>query len=1218
MADLKKLIPDKRRGTVLVIIIFLLLISLIPYLFYYIPLNEARLHESGFQKLSRAKTNILEKNINLKPYYKSKPGSGSITLAPEDLLICNGNRQLPKAEKRENGYLYFYSDSANVWNLFYLKNKKGEKWNGDTLSVRQFIEPCLTSSKEFFEAFMLIHYCDSPNRIIYQDAQNSVDQRIVLDSLMPIGSRGMRSPDIFDIRLQGINYKMFSCPLQLNGHCLMLCGFLKQKQYNAYSHTIPVGVAYPLVILFLLFILSLPLLKIFMMNENERVGIWDLINAGLVVFAGAALVTIIVIQVLLLWGGNRRVDGQLSALSGQIADSLISELKPAERQLRSFDSSLAQYIKSHPGYLQGDPAADSLLKDSVRYIPVNINNQNDSGVQVKKLALLYDSLAPYQYFDRASWVNAGGMQIFKAEVYTGTGFLDVRERKYYKFFRYKSKTDSAASLNALLMIDPIYSWANGEFRINLCIKSQVPGALLATLATRLYSLVNVILPAGYGYCLIDADGTVLVHSDTVRNLAENFLAETGQQRWIKEAITSRQTDSSDNVHFYGNTNAVHVQPLSRFPLFLVTFYNNDFMIPVYLRILAFSLLFCLLTYLILFVLLFVFQRYRARSFLFATMDYFNWMVPHKKSSGFYCNASIFLALYAIVFLIAGVLFRLINDYVVLLVALMTPLNLLCVLRILKLTDASNDNGHADRKLALILTGGLLLTGSFFFWRTRLYESTAYWQYIGIELCVIASMLVMIYGDCKNWKLVNSWRVAVLKLIAGWRDKGKRDWHLVIYSIMVVLLIITFAVIPAAVYTWFAHNHEIIQSVKKDQLYLANSLQKRERSIRSFLNNNHHLPAGYFDTIQYHKGIYTIHKDIVLCARNCSRHDSLEQEGSHANRSELFYLNTANDIGLNYDDPYFFPALKDSSDDNLWHWQIVNSSTIFFDYTRPSWKQPEQVNQLPPVDIKIRSAIPHRYVFLGSGAGLVLIIVFILLVLAGLYKLIRSIVSRLFLLKFVLAASNDDGITAMDNREGAGAWYKPYQQTRDDDKVRDLFKNGCKSLREEYPAMSASDLPAALVKKEQELTARTAGLTPLFDAVWQACTDHEKLLLFDLAEDGLMNYKNEPLIYKLFRDKLLIVDDERVKPVGYSFRHYIISRKAAGEDKKIIAAIQTGATWASMRNIFVLIVLAALVFLFLTQQEVSGKIIALVTSLTTIVPLLLKVFASSGGDAAVKK
>jgi len=86
----------------------------------------------------------------------------------------------------------------------------------------------------------------------------------------------MRSPDMGDLTLRGTDYKLFTYPFLLGQHRMVLCGMMKTEVYNTKLHTIPVGTSYTLVICLVLFLLSLPFLKIFMMNVNDRIYAFNL------------------------------------------------------------------------------------------------------------------------------------------------------------------------------------------------------------------------------------------------------------------------------------------------------------------------------------------------------------------------------------------------------------------------------------------------------------------------------------------------------------------------------------------------------------------------------------------------------------------------------------------------------------------------------------------------------------------------------------------------------------------------------------------------------------------------------------------------------------------------------------------------------------------------------------------------------------------------------
>ena len=208
---------------------------------------------------------------------------------------------------------------------------------------------------------------------------------------------------------------------------------------------------------------------------------------------------------------------------------------------------------------------------------------------------------------------------------------------------------------------------------------------------------------------------------------------------------------------------------------------------------------------------------------------------------------------------------------------------------------------------------------------------------------------------------------------------------------------------------------------------------------------------------------------------------------------------------------------------------------------------------------------------------------------------------------------------MSDKNDSGVWKKGYNLTKG---IPYINKNYKDSLALKNSLIAENDQAdkfksKSLKKEEIEFSKNAIDLKPLFDFIWKNCNDQEKFLLFGLAKDGLLNYKDEALIYKLFLDKLLIVHNERVKLISYSFRLYIISKKGTREEIELMSKMKTGGSWGSMKIVFSVVILSVLVFLFLTQQEVSGKIVALITGLSTILPLLLKFGLNSNQETAKK-
>ena len=57
--------------------------------------------------------------------------------------------------------------------------------------------------------------------------------------------------------------------------------------------------------------------------------------------------------------------------------------------------------------------------------------------------------------------------------------------------------------------------------------------------TQPISVYNAVLPGGYQFAVLSPDGTVVFHSDTTRNLRENFFAETGQNPDLRSRVRMR-------------------------------------------------------------------------------------------------------------------------------------------------------------------------------------------------------------------------------------------------------------------------------------------------------------------------------------------------------------------------------------------------------------------------------------------------------------------------------------------------------------------------------------------------------------------------------------------------------------------------------------------------------------------------------------------------------
>ena len=201
-------------------------------------------------------------------------------------------------------------------------------------------------------------------------------------------------------------------------------------------------------------------------------------------------------------------------------------------------------------------------------------------------------------------------------------------------------------------MEPLVSRTTGEFRVVISRRSAKKEYIVGT-SNQMYSISDVIMTPGYGFCIIDGDGNVLIHSDSDRNLQENFFKKLVSYRGLKEVVSSRQQKFFTDMFFYGKNHSLNIEPLDKMPFYLITFYDKGYVFPVNMRIFIFSLLGCLISYflcVVVFMLLFTKRLYKFH-LLYSPMRLFEWAFPQRRLSDYYRKSGYFLAAYGVILLV---------------------------------------------------------------------------------------------------------------------------------------------------------------------------------------------------------------------------------------------------------------------------------------------------------------------------------------------------------------------------------------------------------------------------------------------------------------------------------------------------------------------------------------------------------------------------------------
>ena len=126
----------------------------------------------------------------------------------------------------------------------------------------------------------------------------------------------------------------------------------------------------------------------------------------------------------------------------------------------------------------------------------------------------------------------------------------------------------------------------------------------------------------------------------------------------------------------------------------------------------------------------------------------------------------------------------------------------------------------------------------------------------------------------------------------------------------------------------------------------------------------------------------------------------------------------------------------------------------------------------------------------------------------------------------------------------------------------------------------------------------------FAGLWSSCREDEKLLLYQLAHNGLANGRNRRTLRRLIA-RGLVRRNPNLELFSESFRLYVLEA-AQRENIVTLAREKRGdSTWDSLRLPFFVIIISFLILLFATQKDMMTTTTALATALTTGLPVLMK-------------
>jgi hypothetical protein len=130
----------------------------------------------------------------------------------------------------------------------------------------------------------------------------------------------------------------------------------------------------------------------------------------------------------------------------------------------------------------------------------------------------------------------------------------------------------------------------------------------------------------------------------------------------------------------------------------------------------------------------------------------------------------------------------------------------------------------------------------------------------------------------------------------------------------------------------------------------------------------------------------------------------------------------------------------------------------------------------------------------------------------------------------------------------------------------------------------------------------------YSSIWHSLTLDEKLILYDLAEDGLVNTHNTFAFNSLSSKGLIVRTNGLLRIFSNSFRNFILTSIGDYEKTRLKKQFEENGTWSRLKTPLVFVIMAILVFIAISQQAVFTKAIGYVSLFAGSIPALIQLLS----------
>ncbi|MFT3908267.1 MAG: hypothetical protein QM737_02480 [Ferruginibacter sp.] len=1300
MSFINKSVIYARKLSVFFLFLFVFAIFLMVYFYKFIPGNREEFTNRGFRILKQFSGNIIQKNKEVKNTFinfkLTRAGNNLYDSSLKSFLKTEKfyeqlNNNLPYSidsseitrnniARWDNGAIF---KTDEIWAFHYstgieMPRKDSNRQTYSTaINIDDFLNPILETRKDIFKGYLLLsaenftipktNKKDSSAKsnettsseknktafaIVYKQGDISFSTELNADTLFKV-QKNSDFANVIELDISGNKFKVFVCPFRLNEQNLMLAGLVPTGSYQDNIRSTPQSFVPIIVIIIILILVSLPYIKIFLLSPKEPIGKKDVLFTTLSIFIGSSVVVVISFYCLFEYSSHQTFNKRLIDIRHKIKVDIENEFDLAGQQLNDY---VAKYHNDSFGIDEQKALIYQYKNDSIRDLV-------DS--------LLYPTI--YKNTKRILWIDQQGHTMAKWNPFDFDAPLSiVTGQDYFKLFQKESPRPQPKD-SSYKMIYPGKSIVTGEYLLYIVRpdhdsvfapitkdNADLQPAYAAVMPFYSNCSEHPVLPNGFGFCLVDSLGRVLLHADEHKNLLENIIAETGDNERLQNCLKYKNTTLINNVTLYGEGCVFGVTPIKGQPISLVVFYNKNLLFDNTLRLLHFAVESLIYIYIVL-ALCIIFstgisEKPTKLRFNIKRVEWIRPSYDNRVSYYFTVWYFIMLGIVTTVTFFTVICFGW-DLRSIFYISLLLPLYAIWGFIAFRIKETNRFTENAQNEAAKQIAAqqevangmdelqknifgniaidvstnsklGRIIDRLLLFFREWFRPRNVTTLFIILFNVIIYIFLQKSPAYASAFWLVLLFQVLALSILGFYYFKLNRSvtneitkenvgnitnavWNSDIitstkkltdpikvnYLNTLYLAMILIAILPAIGIITYGYQAEKIQFKKNKQLEIASAYAERQKFVFNEL-----MPA-------YKKKI----RDRLY--RDNYYPDSIEfRAGIYLSDNDKAFPVPVTDkpgASLNLcDEPYatmmddlFLISSIDFKSYSIKNkakdnaWMFSTEKRSGRQFLKLNYKNKYIDSSLTGKSIVVESAINNP---LKNFWNLDVFIKWFI----GICVIVMAVISYWLIRSAVNRLFLLDYISSDKEIEVNHGFLDNHL------KYASIKKPYFEALKIDHPVTHTFFKPQCvsvdkICSDDEYILAIAHYFSDSFQAIWESLSHGEQYFVFDFAADGYTNYKDSDTLYKLINKGIIIHQPDKFVLFSPSFRQYLLSKKGSEEIKKLKAENAIPGFWDTVRIPLLIFISVTAIFIFATQQDFSRQLTAILTSAIALPAVIMK-------------